>query len=157
MAMVRYDRNAGKFYWRQRPSNRVKVGQEVGSPHSKGYIEASILGRRVLLHHLVWYFEHGELPPEGMLLDHKDTDKTNNHHSNLRLATIAQNNCNVPAKRNSKSGVKGVFWSNRDSKWVAKIQKNGKQRTLGYFTDLASAKSAYDAAALDLHGEYHHA
>lgn len=47
-----------------------------------------------------------------------------------------------PANSNSKSGVKGVHWSNRDSCWIAKIGFQGRTIYLGHFSTLEEAKKA---------------
>lgn len=42
------------------------------------------------LHRLVWAYHNGVIP-ENYVIDHIDNNKANNHPSNLRLATQAQN------------------------------------------------------------------
>lgn len=46
------------------------------------------------------------------------------------------------ANRNSKSGIKGVYWSVSEKKWIAKIGVQGKNITLGRFGTLEEAKEA---------------
>lgn len=41
--------------------------------------------------------------------------------------------------QNSSSGVRGVTWNKRLSKWAAFVQKKGKRTFLGYFVDKAEA------------------
>lgn len=50
------------------------------------------------------------------------------------------------ANRNSKSGVKGVYWSEREGTWIAKIGVRGKAITLGRFARLEDAIKARQAA-----------
>ncbi len=92
--------------------------------------------------------------PKGLRVDHIDGNGLNNTRANLRLATHQQNMCNRPANANNKSGFKGVSWFNRDSKWVARLETNGKVIFLGYFDDLEEAARVYDAAARKHFGEY---
>ena len=40
------------------------------------------------------------------------------------------------------SGVPGVSWNNRENKWKATIYLDGKEKHLGYFTDLGAAAMA---------------
>jgi hypothetical protein len=54
----------------------------------------------------------------------------------------------------STSGFKGVTWFKRDSKWMAQIGINGKNRYLGYYETAEQAARAYDIAARELHGEF---
>ncbi len=88
----------------------------------------------------------------SIMVDHIDHNGLNNSRANLRLATRSQNLCNRRSKEGSASRYLGVG-RNRD-KWVARIRKGGKQRTLGYFSDEADAARAYDTAARELHGEF---
>ena len=50
------------------------------------------------------------------------------------------------ANKNSKSGVKGVFWSNRDGCWIARIGVRGRSIHLGRFALLSDAIKARQAA-----------
>lgn len=46
------------------------------------------------------------------------------------------------ANSNSKSGVKGVYWSNREQCWIAKITFQRKDITIGRFSTKEAAKKA---------------
>ncbi|MGD0510283.1 MAG: AP2 domain-containing protein [Candidatus Micrarchaeaceae archaeon] len=105
---------------------------------------------------LAWYmhrFIMGVTDPK-MDVDHKDHDGLNNQEYNLRAATKVENRRNQHVRTDSISGVKGVWWRTAREKWQAKINIDGKQVYLGYFTDLQEAKDAYDAAALMYHGAF---
>lgn len=86
--------------------------------------------------------------PDGMEVDHRDgRDTLNNRRDNLRIATRSENAQNrVGAQRNSKSGIRGVSWNERDRKWRAQIRLNGKQKYLGYFHDIHEAEAVAIAA-----------
>lgn len=43
---------------------------------------------------------------------------------------------------NNKSGVRGVYWSNRENCWIAKIEFRKKQITIGRFRDFSDACKA---------------
>ncbi|MCD7918665.1 MAG: hypothetical protein LUG45_01020 [Clostridiales bacterium] len=47
---------------------------------------------------------------------------------------------------NNTSGVKGVYWSNREQRWIAKIGVRGKSITIGRFASLEDAAKARRAA-----------
>lgn len=49
------------------------------------------------------------------------------------------------ANKNSKSGVKGVYWNKREKRWIAKIGIKGKSITLGRFRTLEEAAEARKA------------
>jgi hypothetical protein len=99
---------------------------------------------------------HRELmnPAPGQQVDHVNHDTLDNRRCNLRVSTNQQN------KRNSlpqggTSAFKGVSWHKRHRQWYAHIGVGGrKTRYLGHFSDEESAARAYDAAALELFGEF---
>ena len=47
-----------------------------------------------------------------------------------------------PANKNSKSGIRGVYWSERDGCWIAKIGFKGRTITLGRFSRVEDAADA---------------
>lgn len=103
--------------------------------------------KNVLMHRLLTDFRYP-------CVDHRDGDGLNNRRSNIRASSIAENNQNARCHRNNKCGFKGVHWSKPNGKWRAAIQANGKRRMLGVFTNAEAAARAYDAAAIELHGEF---
>ena len=50
------------------------------------------------------------------------------------------------ANRNSKSGVKGVYWSDREGCWIAKITFRRRSITIGRFSDITRAIEARKGA-----------
>jgi hypothetical protein len=92
--------------------------------------------------------------PFGFEVDHRDSDGLNNRRSNLRIATVAQNQWNRRTQVNSTSGFKGVTWSTREGKWRARISVNKQRIELGYFVDPTDANAAYLQAAERYHGEF---
>src|SRR5690606_29091416 len=87
-------------------------------------------------------------------IDHKDGNGLNNVRSNLRKATLAENNRNVRKQYGTTSRFKGVCWHLRMSKWVARIHYNGTAYYLGSFDDEREAARVYDDWARQLHGEF---
>jgi hypothetical protein len=87
-------------------------------------------------------------------VDHVDRNGLNNTRANLRPATKAQNCRNTTLRRDNQSGFKGVTWTPHARRWRALIVAGGRRTHLGYFDDPATAARAYDAAALDLHGQF---
>lgn len=88
------------------------------------------------------------------LVDHVNGDGLDNRHSNLRPATDAQNRQNRRRQANNSSGYKGVDWFKRQGRWRARIKAAGTWYFLGYHDNAEEAARAYDAAALELHGEF---
>ena len=50
------------------------------------------------------------------------------------------------ANKNSKSGIKGVYWSARDGCWIAKITVKRRSITIGRYHNLSDAVKARRAA-----------
>ena len=48
--------------------------------------------------------------------------------------------------KNNKSGVKGVYWSEREQRWIAKITVKRKSITIGRFRTLEDAAKAREEA-----------
>lgn len=127
----------------------VQVGQKAGSLKKDGYIHVKFRGVEYYAHRLAWLITYGEFPE---LLDHIDRDRSNNRLSNLRSATHAQNAANSAARRDSRSGVKGVR-ANRN-RWIASISIGGQYKHLGSFATIEEASAAYKAAAVQQHKEF---
>lgn len=84
-------------------------------------------------------------------VDHRNGDGLDNRRANLRPATAAQNAANQQLSIANTTGYKGVSLY-RNGRFRASIQR----RHLGYFDTAADAARAYDAAALDLFGDFAH-
>jgi hypothetical protein len=92
--------------------------------------------------------------PSGMMVDHINHDTLDNRRSNLRLATVNENGRNMRLPSHNSSGFKGVCWDKPRGKWKAYIHVNDKIVNLGRYEVMGDAVAAYDAAALQLHGEF---
>ena len=108
--------------------------------------------KRIYMHRVIL----GLTEEDKVLVDHKDMNGLNNQKSNLRECTATQNGQNRPKNRNNTSGYKGVCYRKDSPKtpWTARIVVNGKQTSLGLFSDPGSASEAYKQAALKYHGEF---
>lgn len=113
--------------------------------------QSSILdgSRRMYLHREI-------MPaPPGMVVDHINHDTLDNRKGNLRLCTSGQNNSHRKgAQKNSKSGIRGVFWHKLAGKWRAGIRVNGRTIHLGLFVNKSDAAAAYAAANREHFGEF---
>ncbi|SMQ75797.1 AP2 domain-containing protein [Bacillus sp. OV166] len=79
--------------------------------------------------------------PKNIHVDHYNHETLENVKSNLRLLTNAENQQNRNgAHKQSKSGIRGVYWNKQHKKWRAQIGLNGKDIFLGYFDDIQEAK-----------------
>ena len=85
-------------------------------------------------------------------VDHINQNRIDNRHSNLRLATRAQNQAHKRKRADSSSPYKGVTLNK--GMWEARI-KCGEQRfNLGRYASPEEAAWMYDAASLLLYDEF---
>jgi hypothetical protein len=97
---------------------------------------------------------HRLILPEYLRVDHIDGSGLNNQRSNLRPATNSQNMANRRPNLGTSSPYKGVWWDSKGACWRAEIQAAKVRHHLGIFTFEVDAAHAYDAAAIELFGEY---
>jgi hypothetical protein len=88
------------------------------------------------------------------MTDHINGDGLDNRRANLRPANDAQNAANSRRRQDNTSGFKGVTWHKWKRRWYARIKCDGQKIDLGYFATPEAAARAYDAAAVELFGEY---
>lgn len=150
--ILNYDPKTGVFTRKIRTSNSVHIGDVTGYLNSKGYLQIHVNGKLYLAHRLAWFYVYGVWPK--CLIDHKDTNRSNNRILNLREATNHQNLCNRSAQANNTSGEKGVSWDKQKRKYRAVIMVLRKQKFLGYFKTVKEAAVAYSDAAHKLQGEF---
>lgn len=130
--------------------NDQLLDNETGNPietttNKECYTHFIFEGLRFSYHRVVFYL-HSGLWPE--IVDHIDRNRYNNHPSNLRAATKAENNRNKSKQENATSVYKGVSYHKGSGKWQASITFNGMRKHLGYFTKPEEAARAYDIYAV---------
>lgn len=152
-----YDHESGVFIWLERPLhhfpsvrsfnaiNSRQKGEIAGTIHksnplSSPYLIISISNSRFRAHNLAWLYVNGYMPSGE--LDHIDGDTLNNRILNLRDVSRSENNKNRSIPSNNSSGVIGVNWDKRTSKWVAGIKIDGNRIFLGRFSDISDAAIA---------------
>lgn len=142
--LLDYCPETGKFYWKSRTSNSIKIGEEAGGFSVDGYRRIRIDGVLWLTHRLSWFVTYGSFPKTG--LDHINGIKSDNRVKNLREAE------NILNSQNRKI-VKGyTYVSSRKKKpWLAQIKINYKNKSLGYFETAQEAHEAYLAAKRKYH------
>lgn len=134
----------GFIRWKVQRGQRGKPGEIAGCRQTRGYWAVKLLGRKYLVHKIVWYLHHGVYPDyqEDQVIDHIDGDPKNNRIDNLRLVDTPMNQQNTKLRCDSTSGVKGVSFIPRFNKWCARININKKRTLIGYFRTFEEAKEA---------------
>jgi hypothetical protein len=91
--------------------------------------------------------------PDDLQLDHRHTCPKNCvNPTHLRPATHKQNIENhAGARRNSKSGVRGVYWHKAANRWCVQVTHNRRQHYVGLFDTLEVAETVAIAKRLELH------
>jgi len=130
------------------PGDLAAVSRHTWGVTQENYVRATIDGERVFLHR--WLTGAGA----GQVVDHVNGDPLDNRRSNLRVCTTAQNLANKKRPSTNTSGYKGVVWRPSRGKWEAAIQPRSGYRFLGRFDDPWEAAQAYNAAAIELYGEF---
>ncbi len=146
---LRYDPEAGIFYWRG-PTRNKPAGAKAGFLTSSGQVGINVNGRIFLAHRLAWFFAHG-CEPNGQI-DHINGVPTDNRIANLRDVSASQNQWNRGKPKNNTSSRKGVSWRSRRQRWYASISVGGKSIYLGSFVTLDAAAAAYEVACRRHHG-----
>jgi len=139
LRLFTYNEDTGELI-RRINSGKERVGDSAGSPSTKKYYRVYVAGKYYPRSHLVWVYHTGSLPTN--YLDHVDRDRQNDRIENLQEVTYLENCRNKTRNSNNKSGMSGVSWHKKASKWRAFITIDAKQVHLGLFIDL---KAAIDA------------
>lgn len=101
-----------------------------------------------LAHRISYEWAHG-LIPEGMYLDHMCHNRACVNPDHMRVVTQKQNMENRSVF-NGASGVRGVIWEARKSRWRTRVKHNGKVISAGLFADINDAEAAVIALRNEL-------
>ena len=80
--LVHYNLETGEMILIKPLSNRLRVGDAVGTPSADGYRGATVDRFRTYIHTLAWIYVFGEVP-SGKEIDHKDRNRLNNRINNF--------------------------------------------------------------------------
>lgn len=111
-----------------------------------GYARTTIKGKKHYMHRMI------NKTPKGLHTDHIDRNKLNNCKSNLRTVTNIINSWNKGKTIKNTSGVNGVTWSKRYSKWQAQLKIKGINHYLGRYDNIKDAELARKQGEILYHG-----
>ena len=136
----------GILLWKERPSNRVRVGDIVGTIN-KGYVGVVLNKRRYERHRIVWEMFNGPIPG-GMCVDHLNGIAGDDRIENLQLVTKQMNESLATYRlvRTNKTGVNNVSYDASRNKFYARFRHLGKIHHVGRFSSLEEAKAAVISA-----------
>lgn len=109
-----------------------------------GYLCGGIFGFKAFAHQIAWVFIAGAWPDEQ--IDHINGVYTDNRAVNLRAVSHAENGRNQKMNAKNTTGFRGVYYSERDKLWYAKIVYRQKQYHLGSSKSFDEAVQARLAA-----------
>lgn len=98
----------------------------------------------------VFYSDMGNRP-EGYVLDRVDSNGPY-CKENCRWVTRSESSYNTRLQSNNTSGKTGVTWSEKEQRWLARIDFKGVNYNLGSFTTIEGAKRARENAELQYFG-----
>jgi hypothetical protein len=164
--LLEYDPETGSIRHRQRPRSMFVNDRLCNSWNSrcagksalseaKGYYTVRLFRKNWAAHRIAYKIFHGTEPPP--LLDHKNRNGLDNRIDNIRSATKSQNASNASARRDSETGIRGVYAfriRGQAHGWASCICVKGKTIHLGTFRSIEAAKAAYDAASIRHFGEF---
>jgi len=126
-------------YWKNSDSFYATRGTEWKGKQASFLMHREILGLR---------------KGDRRVADHISGDTLDNRRSNLRVATVSQNNCNAKLRSDNMTGRKGVCFDKARGLWRAEICYEGKRLNLGRFATAELAHERVIAARLEVHGEF---
>lgn len=121
---------------------RILVAKDdpVGNYCEDGYHETSLDGKGYMVHRIIWELFNGKIP-EGLIIDHKDGDPSNNRIENLKLVTWQGNARNSRMRSHNTTGYTGVAKTKKICKSSGKVYfyytalwktLEGEQQTANY-------------------------
>lgn len=146
--LFHYDQNTGIFT-RKISWVKSKIGQQVGTLHSKGYVSIRIGGRKdskhYFAHRLAWLHLHGAWPVGQ--IDHINGNRSDNRICNLRDVTQSENMLNQHrAQRDNRHGHMGVTESKGAFKYKSGMTFQGRRLSFGYYQSPEDAHAVYARA-----------
>lgn len=138
--LLHYEPSTGVFTWIVAPANQINVGDRAGCLNGHGYRHICIDRKHYKASRLAWLYIEGYSPEFDV--DHQNRIRDDDRWCNLRHVSRQCNTRNCGMRKNNSSGVTGVSWYKRASKWRAQIRVNRKSLHLGSFESKTEAVEA---------------
>lgn len=133
---------------------RWHMVQHSAGPQYTSYAKSSIGAEGyILMHRLILERCMGRELTETEVSDHVNGDGLDNRRKNLRVATRSQNGANRRVRHNKTSQYLGVY-KRENGKWRVSMTCDGVGMKFGNFDSEEAAALAYNAAAIQRHGEF---
>ena len=132
-----YNAETGELTNRFNINGRALKDDLSGYVNDSGYRVVRVKGKTYRCHRIVWEMHNGPISKD-LEIDHINRIRNDNRIENLRLATRHEQNLNL-SQRVSKTGVTGVVYRKKNSKWQAQIGFKGRHIYLGIFNDFFEA------------------
>jgi hypothetical protein len=149
--VLEYNPDTGLFVWKKNSISK-KSGSIAGSKYKNGYIYIQINKKIYRAHRLAFLYMTGNFPEN--FIDHINHIRDDNRWTNLRDATLSQNQANRVNQKNNTSGYKGVSWNKQCKKWKAQISYMYKDIHIGLYTTPQEAAEAYKKKSIELFGKF---
>lgn len=119
---------------------KKRAGDVAGS-FDKGYVKITLNYKQYLAHRIIWVMFNNTEIPEGMVINHKDCNPSNNAIENLECVSFAENNRSKAVHisdstlSSNSSGINGVYLSKSNPQgnggctyynWTAIVYENEK-------------------------------
>ena len=131
--------NNDLYLWRENKSKPSYWRKLKIKTDTEGYKIIRVNRKYYLLHRVNYYIHNPEWDiydtSKNNQIDHIDRNKSNNHISNLRVATKSENGQNRDAK--------GYTYDKLTNKYKAQIMINGKIKYLGCYDTPEEARDVY--------------
>lgn len=146
--LLSYEPDTGVVRWKSDRRGGKKAGEVAGCASEDRWV-IGLDNTLYMAHILIWVIVVGEWP-KGVI-DHWDTNPSNNKWGNLRDVSSAVNSQNMRrARPQNRAGLLGVS-RHPNGRFRSTIVLRGKQTHLGYYTTAQEAHEAYIAEKRRIH------
>lgn len=146
--LLDYNPVTGSMTWKHPTSERAIEGRRAGTIAGNGRRYVALDNKKYMAHRLAWFYVYGAWPTANLCA-------LNENYDDLRIANYVERTASETGRlggprKTSKSGTRGVSWSEKKGKWLACITHNYKYQHIGWFSSKEAATTARKQFELDL-------